>query len=63
MQYDLGALDTSGAVLLKYDSGEWLLNEGHPIEYLYILLSARQRFLSVLKTGAVCCSVTKYRKA
>jgi hypothetical protein len=38
MQYDLGALDTSGAVLLKYDSGEWLLNEGHPIEYLYILL-------------------------
>lgn len=50
-QYDLGALDTSGAVLLKYDSGEWLLNEGHPIEYLYILLSGKAKVSVSVENG------------
>ncbi len=42
-EYDLGELDLSGAVLLKFERGEWLLNEGHAMEYLYILLAGKAK--------------------
>lgn len=50
-EYDLDELDLSGAVLLKFDRGEWLLNEGHPIGYLYFLLSGKASVSSSAENG------------
>jgi CRP-like cAMP-binding protein len=50
-EYGLGDLDLSGAVLLKLDRGEWLLNEGHPIDYLYFLLSGKAAVSSSAENG------------
>jgi CRP-like cAMP-binding protein len=50
-EYNLGDLDLSGAVLLKFDRGEWLLNQGHPIDYLYFLLSGKAAVSSSVENG------------
>jgi len=50
-EYDLGGLDTSGAVLIQYERGEWLLNEGHAIDYLYILLSGKAKVSVSVENG------------
>jgi len=41
--YGLDGIDPSGAVLLRYERGEWFLLEGQEIEYLYILLSGKAK--------------------
>lgn len=50
-EYGLGGLDTGGAVLLQYERGEWLLNEGHAIDYLYILLSGKAKVSVSVENG------------
>lgn len=49
--YDLAGLDLSGAALLKYERGEWLLNEGHAIEYLYFLLAGKAKVSVSMESG------------
>ena len=41
--YGLDGIDPAGAVLLRYERGEWFLLEGQQIEYLYILLSGKAK--------------------
>ena len=50
-EYDLDGLDLRSAVLLKYERGEWLLNEGHPIEYVYFLLSGKAKVSVSVENG------------
>ena len=42
-EYGLDEIDRSGAVLLRFERGEWFLQEGGAIEYLYLLLSGRAK--------------------
>jgi len=42
-EYGLGGVDPTGAVLLRYERGEWFLLAGRQIEYLYILLSGKAK--------------------
>jgi len=42
-EYDLGGLDPAFAQLIRYERGEWFLQEGREIEYLYILLSGKAK--------------------
>lgn len=42
-EYGLGEMDLTGAVLLRYERGEWFLQEGGTIEYLYFLLSGKMK--------------------
>ena len=43
LEYDLGGIDLSGAVLIRYDRGEWFLVEGSAIEYIYIIVSGKSK--------------------
>lgn len=42
-EYSLEGLDLSGAVLIRYERGEWFLREGGAIEYLYFILSGKAK--------------------
>ncbi len=42
-EYDLGGIDPSGALFIRFARGEWFLREGQQIEYLYILLSGKAK--------------------
>lgn len=42
-EYGLDAVDLSGAVLIRYERGEWFLHEGVAVEYLYFILSGKAK--------------------
>ncbi len=50
-EYDLEGIDPSGALLMKFERGEWFLREDEPIEYLLILLSGKAKICTSEKGG------------
>ena len=43
VEYDLGGLSPANAQLISFERGEWFLQEGREIEYLYIVLSGKAK--------------------
>ncbi len=61
-EYGLEGIDRSNAVLLQFERGEWFLQEGDAIEYLYLMLSGRAKVCNSEEGGRnllLCYYVSK----